>query len=62
MDLNAKRDDDASRSVKHDAFMVMLGVVSRSFGIEGIDEIMPDRKTKGDFACYIALFLSLEQR
>ena len=27
-----------------------------------IDEIMPDRKLKGDFACYVALFLSLEQR
>ena len=46
----------------HDAYMSSLVAVCRNLGIEGIDEIMPDRKAKGDFACYIALFLSLEQR
>lgn len=55
-------DDDKKRSIKHDAYMSSLGAICRNLGIEGIDEIMPDRKAKGDFACYIALFLSLEQR
>ena len=30
--------------------------------IDGVEELLPDRKTKGDFACFIALFLALEQR
>ena len=62
MSMTAKREDDASRTIKHNGFMSMLGAVCRNLGIDGIDEIMPDRKTKGDFACYIALFLALEQR
>ena len=57
-----RMEDDKSRSIKHDAYMSSLGAVCRNLGIEDIDEIMPDRKTKGDFACYIALFLGLEQR
>ena len=62
MNMTAKREDDASRTIKHNGFMSMLTAVCRNLGIEGIDEGMPDRKTKGDFACYIALFLALEQR
>lgn len=62
MDLAERRADDASRSIKHEAFMMLLGAVCRNFGIEGVEELMPERKSKGDFACYIALFLALEQR
>ena len=62
MDWPARAADDSSRSIKHNGYMAMLNAVCRNLGIEGIDEIMPDRKAKGDFACYIALFLSLEQR
>ena len=62
MDQAARAEDDQSRSIKHDAYMSMLSAVCRNLGIEGIDTMMPDRKTKGDFACYIALFLALEQR
>ena len=62
MDRNARCEDDGSRSAKHNAFMSMLGAVCRNFGIDGIDEIMPDRKSKGDFSCCITLFLGLEQR
>ena len=58
----ARNDDDKSRSMKHDAYMSMLNAVCRNLGIERIDELMLDRKAKGDFACYIALFLALEQR
>ena len=62
MDQAARIEDDKSRSIKHDAFMSLLCAVCRNLGIDGIDAIMPDRKTKGDFACYVALFLALEQR
>ena len=57
-----RMDDDRSRSIKHDAYMSSLNAICRKLGIEVIDEIMPDRKMKGDFACYVALFLALEQR
>ena len=62
MDQEARMEADRGRSIKHDAFMSMLGAICRNLGVEGIDGIMPDRKMKGDFACYIALFLALEQR
>ena len=62
MDQAARTEDDQSRSMKHVAYMSMLGAICRNLGIEGIDELMPDRKTKGDFACYVALFLALKQR
>ena len=62
LDLTEKRADDASRSIKHDGYMAMLNAVCRNLRIEEIDKILPDRKTKGDFACYVALFLELEQR
>ena len=62
MEQAERMEKDRSRSIKHDSYMSDLGAVCRNLGIEGIDEIMPDRKAKGDFACYIALFLSLEQR
>ena len=62
MDDETRTANDRGRSIKHDAFMSMLGSVCRNLGIESIDKIMPDRKTKGDFACYVALFLALEHR
>lgn len=62
MDQNARNEDDRSRRARHDAFISLLNAVSRNLGMDEIEEIMPDRKTKGDFACYIALFLALEQR
>lgn len=62
MTLEERRADDGSRSIKHDGFMAMLSAVCRNLGIEGIDDLMPERKSKGDFACYISLFLALEQR
>lgn len=62
MDLAERRADDGSRSIKHDAYMARLKSVCRNLGIEGVEELMSERKSKGDFACYVALFLSLEQR
>lgn len=62
MDREARIENDRSRSITHDSYMSLLKAVCRHLKINGIDEIMPDRKMKGDFACYIALFLALEQR
>jgi len=62
MDKSAQIRDDKTRSIKHDAYMSMLGAICDNIGIKDIEAIMPDRKAKGDFACYIALFLALEQR
>lgn len=62
MSTEQKRADDAGRSIKHDAFMAAFRAVCRNLGIEGIEDLMPERKSMGDFACYLALFLSLEQR
>lgn len=61
MDQAARNEDDKPRRVKHDAFIALLNAVSRNLGV-ALEESMPDRKTKGDFACYIALFMALEQR
>ena len=61
IDQAARNEDDKPRRLKHDAFISMLNAISRNLGVE-IEEIMPGRKTKGDFACYIALFMALEQR
>jgi len=62
MTFAERAEDDKSRTIKHNAYMSMLSAVCRNLEMEEIEEIMPDRKTKGDFACYIALFLALEQR
>ena len=62
MDLEARREDDAGRTIKHNAFIARLAAVCRNLEVDNVEEIMPDRKTKGDFACYIALFRALEQR
>lgn len=62
MDQDARNEDDRNRRIQHDGFISLLSALSRNLGMENIEEIMPDRKTKGDFACYIALFLALEQR
>ncbi|MGI6014137.1 MAG: hypothetical protein ACOX7K_07635 [Oscillospiraceae bacterium] len=53
---------DHYRTVHHDAFMARLQAVCRICGITDLETWMPDRKTKGDFACYITAFLGLSQR
>ena len=62
MDQAARNEDDKPRRMKHDAFISMLNAIARNLGMVEIESMMPDRKTKGDFACYIALFLALDQR
>ena len=62
MSLAERRADDASRSIKHDGYMAMLTAICRNLGVDDVETLMPERKSKGDFACYIAMFLALEQR
>lgn len=62
MTQGERNEDDKARRIKHDALISMLTAVCRNLGMDNLEEILPDRKTKGDFACYIALFLGLEQR
>lgn len=52
---------DKGRSVIHDGFMARLDPLCRALGIDTAT-LLPDRKAKGDFACYITLFLGLENR
>lgn len=53
---------DENRSMLHNAYISMLDAICRNLEIDGIYETLPDRKTIGDFACYIALFIGLEWR
>ena len=62
LDRDSKREQDTGRSIQHDAFISLLRAICRNLEIQGVDDILPDRKTKGDFACYLALFLALDQR
>ena len=62
MTKDERTEDDKARRLKHDAFISILTAVSRNLGMDNLENLLPDRKTKGDFACYIALFLGLEQR
>lgn len=62
MSREERQSSDSTRTATHDGYMAMLEAVCRNLEIKGIDELLPDRKTKGDFACYVALFLAMEQR
>jgi hypothetical protein len=62
MTPEARIAEDKARRIKHDALISMLTAIGRNLGMDDLDEMLPDRKTKGDFACYVALFLGLEQR
>ena len=60
-----KRDQDASRTSAHDAFIASLNIVARTQGDTGTGwrgRFSDDRKRIGDFACYIALFEAIEAR
>ena len=62
MDNQSRNAEDAGRTALHNAFISSLNAVCRFLQIPNIDTILPDRKAIGDFACYIALFLALDQR
>lgn len=54
--------DDKSRTIKHNALISSLMAICRILNIANAEQILPERKTQGDFACYMALFMGLEQR
>lgn len=60
-----KLEKDDSRTAAHDSFIASVNIISRTEGKIGSDwreQLGNDRKRVGDFACYIALFRSLEAR
>lgn len=61
MTLQEQAEADAGRSRVHDGFMCKLDPLCRALGIDTA-ALLPDRKAKGDFACYITLFLGLANR
>lgn len=62
MTVAERLNQDHYRTVHHDAFIARLQAVCRICGITELEELMPDRKTKGDFASYITAFLGISQR
>lgn len=60
-----KREQDSTRTIAHDAFIASVNIISRIEGDVGKvwrTRLSDDRKRVGDFACYIALFESLQAR
>lgn len=60
-----RRDRDSSRSILHDAFISSINIIARTQGEDGSvwrKRLTDERKRIGDFACYIALFKSLDAR
>ena len=60
-----KADQDPSRTMAHDAFIMSVNIVARTEGTVGAEwrkRLSEDRKRIGDFACYIALFQGIEAR
>lgn len=55
-------ENDKARRIQHDALISTLSAICRNLGMDSMEAILPDRKAKGDFACYVAMFLGLEQR
>lgn len=60
-----KTEQDPSRTMAHDAFIMSTNIVARTqgnIGAEWRERLSDDRKRIGDFACYIALFQGIEAR
>jgi len=57
---------DRRRTIAHEAFIATINALSRNMAASGLPiewrARLPDRKTIGDFACYVACFLGLEAR
>lgn len=62
MSQSERIDADKSRTIKHNALISSLMAICRILSIADAELLLPDRKTQGDFACYMALFMGLEQR
>jgi len=67
MNNEQRREIDPRRTMAHNAFIDSANILSRNMAKVGEDnswrEVLgDDRKRIGDFACYLALYLSLEGR
>lgn len=60
-----KLEKDDSRTAAHDSFISSINIISRvegKIGLQWKERLTDDRKTIGDFACYIALFRAIDAR
>ncbi len=60
-----KIDTDDDRTSAHDAFISALNMMATAEAAPGEvwrQQLGTDRKRLGDFACYIALFMALDER
>jgi len=55
-----RRENDERRRTEYSDYAAGLVDIGESMKIKDMEVILPDRKAKGDFACYIMLFLALE--
>lgn len=67
LDFDERREFDAARTSAHNTFIDACNILSRNMAQVGEDigwraSLGEDRRIIGDFACYIALFLSLRGR
>ncbi len=60
LDDDERRENDERRRNEYSDFAAGLVDIGEIIKIKDMDAILPDRKAKGDFACYIMLFLALE--
>ena len=62
-----RRELDQTRTLAHNAFIDACNIMSRNMGKHGEDNswralLGDDRKTIGDFACYVHCFVGMEAR
>lgn len=60
-----KLEKDDSRTAAHDSFISSINIISRvegKIGLQWKERLTDDRKTIGDFACYLALFQAIDAR
>ena len=67
MEIEKRISKDKTRTMYHDVVMVKFDILARYMEKNGMDvswktALGENRKRVGDFACYIALFMALEQR
>lgn len=66
-DFESRREMDDERTRAHNAFIDSCNILSRNMAREGLDtswraDLGDDRKTIGDFACYVHTYLGLSAR
>ncbi len=67
VDQQGRMDIDSERSAAHNAFIDSCNILSRNMARSNLDvswrkSLGDDRKTLGDFACYLTALLGLDAR